>query len=395
MDKKPKKELIEGIRDFLKDIEEPYDRREWEHFQQQRKSKKRHPIPLFIKLIGAAASLCLVVYASVKIGSFFERKQTTETKVIQQIPHPPSNKEERQTKDTLILDSNILEINHVEKLDRKIPKVLRSAALPPNVKRERLPEILMKDLSASSKLSISDSKAKEKQILKNKKSFLATSKKSKRLKLPTFKPLFGENTNISNINVGINVNPAFTNKGFSFGAGLSTKIPLSTRISAELGANYSRIAVGTAIEPDLTDTTHIQTIGIRHTVGMISVPVSLNYAISESFSFSLGVTPFKAITDRRKETQQWYRWETANASTGDSTRLWVGERREFQYADSTYKNNSYLGFVQLSGRISPPFLKKFNTVVEPYIAVPIGKLHNDPYKWTNGGVSLRIYLCKP
>ncbi|HLT33533.1 MAG TPA: hypothetical protein VKZ98_07075, partial [Aquaticitalea sp.] len=93
-----------------------------------------------------------------------------------------------------------------------------------------------------------------------------------------------------------------------------------------------------------------------------------------------------------KETLQWYRWEPANPSQGDSTRRLVGERREFQYADSTYKNNTYLGFVRLSGGISPPFLRKYNTVIAPYIAIPVGKLRNDRYQWLNGGVSIRMYL---
>ena len=217
-------------------------------------------------------------------------------------------------------------------------------------------------------------------------------KERKRLKLPSLKPLFGESTNISNINVGVNLEHGFSNKGFSFGVGVSAKIPLSTRISAELGANYSRMTVGTNVEPDMTDTTHMQTIGIRHTVGAISVPLSLNYTISENFSVSLGVTPLRVISDRRKETLQWYRWEPANPSQGDSTRRLVGERREFQYADSTYKNNTYLGFVRLSGGISPPFLRKYNTVIAPYIAIPVGKLRNDRYQWLNGGVSIRMYL---
>lgn len=405
MDKKPKKELIDGIKDILKDIDEPYHPREWEHFQRQRKGRKRKPIPLFIKLAGIAASMCLIVYASVKIIPFLDRSPKTDTMVKKQIQNPSPNKNEPQAKDTLALDSSVLEINHIEQLYRKTSKELKPIVPPSNVKWERLPKIPVSVVSVSGTLSI-DSIDVEDQGLKNmyrnitvpeelqeiRTPSLETSEKPKRLKLPNFRPLIGESTDISDIKVGLNVNPAFSNKGFSFGGGVSAKIPLSTRISAEVGANYSSITVGTNMDADIADTINQQTIGIRHTVGMVSTPVSLNYAISESFSVSLGITPFKAVRERRTEILQSYRWDPPNLPPGDTTRRLVSERNELRQPDSLYKNNTYLGFVQLSGRISPPFLRKYNTVLAPYIAIPVGKLRNDQYQWLNGGVSIRMYL---
>ncbi|MBL1408007.1 hypothetical protein [Sphingobacterium faecale] len=226
-------------------------------------------------------------------------------------------------------------------------------------------------------------------IQERKMPFFGASEKSKRLKFPNLRPLIGNSADISKINVGLNVNSAFSSKGFSFGDGLSAKIPLSTWLSGELRASYSRLTVGEEIE---ADTMHIR---IRHTVGMISVPVLLNYTVSENFSVSLGVTPSKVITERRRETLQFYQWEPVSTSSADSTRRLVSERRESSYEDSVYKNNTYLGFARLSGRLSPSFLKKFNVVIEPYIAFPIGTLHSDQYNWTHGGVSLRGYLNKP
>ena len=112
MDKRPRKELIDGIRDFLKDFEEPYDRREWEHFRRQRKSTHRKPVPLFVKLAGIAASLFLMVYASVRFLPFFEGDD--EPNALKEAP-PPSSETAQQNRDTLTVDSITPAAGHTNK----------------------------------------------------------------------------------------------------------------------------------------------------------------------------------------------------------------------------------------------------------------------------------------
>lgn len=76
----------------------------------------------------------------------------------------------------------------------------------------------------------------------------------------------------------------------------------------------------------------------------------------------------------------------------DSIGRMVSERTSQIRPDTLYKGNTYLGFIQVSGQYSPPFLRKYNLTVAPFISVPIGKLRKDEYQWLHGGVSFRIYF---
>src|SRR3546814_219981 len=143
---------------------------------------------------------------------------------------------------------------------------------------------------------------------------------------------------------------------------------------------------------DKTDTVSLQTVGIRNSVGMVAMPVSLNYAISESFSASFGLMPFRVVRDQRTDIHQSYRWLSDGVLSGDTTGRLVGERTRAKRADSLYMGNTYLGFIRVSGQYSPPLLKKRNVVIAPFVALPLGRLRKDEYRWIHGGVSVRWYL---
>src|SRR5690606_8856879 len=139
------------------------------------------------------------------------------------------------------------------------------------------------------------------------------------------------------------------------GGGISAEIPLSQRVSAEVGVSYRNLKVGRDMEADRTDTTgFLQTVGIRHAVGMVSVPVSLNYAFTETFSLSLGLEPFRAVRDQRTDILRSYRWVGGGVLPGDATGRMVGNETRLKSAESLYRGNTYLGFIRWCGRYSPP-----------------------------------------
>ncbi|WP_436833573.1 hypothetical protein [Parapedobacter sp. DT-150] len=407
MDRKPRKELIAGIKDFLRDIEEPYDHREWEHFQRHRNAKRRKPVPLFVKLAGIAASLFLMVYASVRFLPFFERVGQNEQAI--PVQHPPSSdSRDSTTKDTAVIEPapSALDVEHDDQKDEDISVKRLSPALPTEAasEREALDSVIPTTTRAvpltpdSLRISHVTKKTEIQAVPLSKAWSLHRSSlhgkpnKSLHISLPNLWPPAGSRGDLSGISVGFNLNPALSNKGFSLGGGVSARIPLSDRISTEIGLTYTTMKVGRDRAADITDTVSTQLVGMRNTVGMVMLPVSLNYAISEHFTASLGVAPFTVVRDRRTDILESYHWIRGDVASGDTSLRLVSERSELKRPDSLYQNNTYLGFIQLSGYVHPPFLRRYNAVIAPYIGVPIGRLRNDQYRWLHGGVSFRIYL---
>src|SRR5690606_13930610 len=173
---------------------------------------------------------------------------------------------------------------------------------------------------------------------------------------------------------------------------LSARFPLTDRISAEIGINYSRMKVGDDWAADKADTVSSQLVGTREIINMVSVPVSLGYTFSESFSASLGITPFRALGGKHIDILQRNRWVHGSSSSLDTAGKLIHERSEMSRPDSLYRGNTYWGFVQLSGHFSPAFFRRYNMVVAPYVGIPVGRLRNDRNSWLHGGVSLRFYF---
>ena len=209
------------------------------------------------------------------------------------------------------------------------------------------------------------------------------------------RPLVENRVKFGGIRMGLNVTPGFSDKGFSFGGGISVQVPISSRLSSEIGLSYRSLKTGIDMKADRTDTLAPQIIQTRSAVGMVAIPISVNYVVTENFSASLGIMPVRVVRDQRTDVLQSYRWVMGEGVPGDTIRRLVGDRTRLQRTDSLYKGNTYLGFIQLSGRYRPPFLKRYNVAIAPYIALPVGRLQRDQYKWIHGGVSLRIYLPKP
>ncbi len=383
MDKRSRKELIAGIRDSLGNFEERYDRSEWERFQRQRKNKHRNPVPLFVKLAGIAASLFLMVYASVRFLPFFEGDDDAGKPMPKVMPHlPKENKQEAP--DTLAVDSMMPVV-------RRDIRDVHDSAGPPVARQHPFP--------LAAPIRNDDGAVREEADIRkvathigNTGALAGPSAKGQPLKrVPLQKrPNQKLGTAFSSVEVGVNLTPAFTNKGFALGGGVSARIPLSSRISTEVGVSYMNLKVGKDMEADRTDTVSLQTVGIRNAVGMVALPVSVNYTFTEYFSAALGLVPFRVVSDRRTDIRQSFRWVSGDVLSGDTTGRLVSEKTRSRRADSLYRGNTYLGFIQVSGQFSPPLLRKRNMVVAPFVAIPVGRLKDDEYRWLHGGVSIRI-----
>ncbi|GGG87659.1 hypothetical protein GCM10007415_21870 [Parapedobacter pyrenivorans] len=389
MDKRPKKELINGIKDFLKDFEEPYDHGEWKRFQRQRKNRQRKPIPLFIKLAGVAASLFLMVYASVRFLPFFDRKDEIGGKVPKAVPYCIGDREQ-QTKDTASVGAIPPLVDGDDQM-REMPEAIMPAQRLPDFNREL--QTQPSSVTANTTGIMLDSIPKA-QAIKN----VGLQAGHFGADLPRHgdpaqtKPARSNWINLRDTRIGFNINPAFTNKGFSFGGGIAAQIPLFSRISTEIGVSYTNLRVGVDMAPDMTDTVRRQLIGIRHSVGMVAIPVSLNFLVTKNFSASLGLVPFRVVRDQRTDILQSFRWVKGDVLSGDTTSHLVGERTTSKRSDSLYMGKTYLGFVHIAGQLSPPILKRYNMVITPFVAIPLEGLSKEKYRWLHGGVSFRIYL---
>ncbi|MFB2120008.1 hypothetical protein [Parapedobacter sp. 2B3] len=406
MDKRPKKELIDGVRDSLRNFEERYDRSEWEHFQQRRKKKCRKPVPLFVKLAGIAASLFLMVYASVRILPLLNLVEDHRKHVPTEVPQQregPKEKEQGQP-DSLAADSLVQPVGRYEQSE--VSPLSVNGVNDDAVNRTKAKETVGRHMATqrhqkqrAARIQRIELKARLQTAGlstvrdQNPGRLRQQSSPQRRIDLPEMDGLTANWPVISGIRVGANITPAFTNKGFSLGGGVSAQLPLSNRLSLEVGTSYMKVKVGQDMEADPADTVSLQRVGMRNAVGMVALPVALSYAISESFTVSAGLFPFRVVHGRHTDILLRYRWVNDGAASAESTggRL-IEERTRMQRVDSVYLGNTYIGFIQLSGQYHPPILKRRNPVLAPYVAIPLGRLRSDEYRWLHGGVSVRWYL---
>ncbi|MEC3881398.1 hypothetical protein [Parapedobacter sp. 10938] len=405
MDKRPRKELIDGLRDSLRNFEERYDRSEWEHFQQHRNGKRRKPVPLFVKLAGIAVALVVVVYASVRVLPLLDRTDDAGKHTPSEVPHPRPDEGKEQA-DSLTVDSLVTPTEGQTRESTNVPTAqsentiiqTRNSMVSDLIPREEVGNtgahqhrkaIARVETNAPIVCSPANQRPARTGIVKRK---IARSPQGGRKPLHIDLPKIGGWSwgwpTFSGINVGAHISPVLTNKGFSLGGGVSARLPLTNRLTAEIGVSYLNVKVGQDKEADPADTVSLQVVGVQNAVGMVAVPVSLNYAISENFGASLGLVPFRVVRDQRTDILQRNRW----VGNGDGTGRLEGERSVMKRADSVYMGNTYLGFVRLSGQYTPPILPRRNLVLAPFVAVPVGRLWNDDYRWLHGGVSVRWYL---
>ncbi|SKB28675.1 hypothetical protein SAMN05660226_00410 [Parapedobacter luteus] len=404
MDKRDKKELIAGIRDFLRDFEEPYDHREWAHFQRYRK-KQRKSIPRFVKLAGIAASLFLMVYASVKYLPLLDGIDNRKTPVQKQAPDLMEDAGQYK-RDSVIVDSIPPAVDaagqNKEQIDAPPTRMPQTSRAVSDMQLGDPVFAGPTDAGASTPGSLDglpsinkgeiETVPMSKHVAPGWKPQTGTSHRVEDIKLPALRLSTKNRLNLGDIKFGANLNSALTDKGLVLGGGLSAQIAFTNRMSAEIGLSYSSMTAGKRWAADMSDTTGSQVVESRNTIGMVSLPVSLNYAFTERFSVSLGLAPFSAVRDRRTDVIQSNRWVHGDMLSGDTTRRIISERTESNRPDSIYRGNNYWGFIQLSGYVTPPFLQRYNTVIAPYVGIPVGRLRNDRYRWLHGGVSLRFYV---
>lgn len=413
MDKRGKKELITGIKDFLRDFEEPYNHGEWKRFERYRKKNKRKPIPLFLKLAGIAASLFVMVYASVKYLPLIVmdgQQEVPEVRPPGETPAPEADTDSIKVDTAFIDPLSVVPALPVRGTERNILPSELAVAMDENTDAVREGQPIAA-LPARGAAPVGNDRIAAPHIVSGIEPVNLVrpggrirrspvrKKSSGGIKLPGLN-LSGLNLglkgmhllDVENIRFGANVSPAFTDKGVAFGGGISARFPITDRIAAEIGISYSRMKVGHDRTVDKMNTVATQLAGTRDITNMVSIPVSLAYSFSESFAASVGLTPFRAVNGRRIDILQTNRWVSGGNSPRDSVGRILSERREVGRPDTVYRGNTYWGFIQLSGYYSPTFLRRYNLVVAPYIGIPIGGLRNDRNRWLHGGVSLRFYF---
>ncbi len=396
MDKRPRKELIDGLKEILRDFEEPYDHREWSRFQRQRQGKRRGPIPLFLKLSGIAASLFLMVYASVKLLPLLDGLDKSGREVPNVAASSPAPAAPQRLPDNARPVDTGTHVGDLRPADEP-----GKGSAPIETLRSAAPSNEIETMSAAEPVAIAPVAVSRQQMATLRGEQLPHTvvstplgKQVGRAALPRsrLQPLFIDKEAFGDIQVGFQVNPALTDKGFSIGGGVSAKIAMTKRIAAEIGANYSTMTVGmdTAIEGPIREADYV--VGIRNSLGTVAIPIALHYAITDHFSASLGLVPFKVVSDQRTEIRESYRWGRGNVASGDTALRLVGQRLTSRRPDSLYHGNTYWGFVHVTGQLSPALLKRQGIVVAPFLAIPVGGLRDDRYRWLHGGLSFRMYL---
>lgn len=320
MDKRPRKELIDSMREKLRNFEEPYNRSEWEYFKQHRNERRKKPVPLFVKLAGIAAALVVVVYASVHVLPLLDRSEEAGKQSVKDSLRTPSDLGNEQAVSQAVdsITEPVFEAATQSRAPAQVRKetvtdkkpvltdstgemALRPQAIPlgDGVEKAAIGRILANPQVVGAGI-----------IHQNMKTSPRGPRRALHINLSGIKEWLGSWPDAGGVDVGGNITPLFTNKGFSVGGGVSARLLLSNRLKAEIGVSYLNVKVGQDNKVNPADTITSQLASVRHSVGMVALPLSLNYAISENVSASLGLTPFRVIRDQRTELLQRNKWVT-------------------------------------------------------------------------------------
>jgi hypothetical protein len=385
------KDLINRMKDVLRDYEEPYAEGAWEEFSGTRKSAPR----VNWKWLSVAA----MILVACSVWLFYPGDQINNITTVVSLPKsskkaplepqvdaaPQRRKDDRDSESRKVVSGGIRTASglHVELPGEA--QELTPAVIPGDLAMSKhVAEIA----TPSKKISVDTVKAPaavnstfmdflvEEQAL-NKNKAVAKAKRS------------------SKWDFGVELLPTVSNSAVNLGAGLMTEYKLSEHFSVGSGISLVQLQAGRALTPGVSMLSSRQLQSVDANFRGIDIPLNLVYNINKSLYTSVGVSYFNVIQEDSKNTFIAER-EVSSMATDPMTgltanvRTFVSETMQEPSSEAILNGKSYLGFFNFSIGRKQEVFKKYNIFIEPFVKLPVGKLSQQDLQLMNGGVKFKV-----
>ena len=383
--KNSQQELIDYIRDSLRDHEEPYILGVWEDFNRKKKDRS---FPLF--QYGAAAIIAFVgLYVLLSHeNNFFQPPKKQLRQIIAQQQIKPHNKSNERI-------NNQLDYPHITN-KRTVPLIKRhvlkkSIFTADSVTTSRnLPALSHMDLTVESRdtmMSIynpaitSSNKEINDQIATIPKELWDT----EGIELPARK------TKEKKWDFDIHLSSSVT-KNSNASAGIEIGYELSGKVSVSSGVSIGMLNVTTKSNQPFSTNKRLQSTDIR--LSGVEIPFEIKYSISSQLYTSVGMSSFAVLNDNRTNNyiEQKTITESVQIVPGQFTTKTSVIEHEFteKAPPSSFDNTDYAGFYSFSIGYKNKISKKNSISIEPFIKIPARSLTDSDIKLDNGGLRVKI-----
>ena len=383
--KNSQQELIDHIRDSLREHEEPYILGVWEEFNRKKKDRS---FPLF--QYGAAAIIAFIgLYVLLSPESnFFQPAEKQLKRIIAQRHNKSINKTNERTDNQIVYpQSTGKRMAHSIK-----PHVLKNSIVTEDsvTISHNLPVLSHMDLIVESRDIMA---IKHNPVI-------TSSNKEINESIATLKKELWDTD-------GVEL-PARTGKDrkWDFNIHMSSSVINNTNASVGIQIGYvlsGKVTVSSGVSIGILNTTtksdqlfftnkSLQSTDIR--LSGVEIPLEIKYSISSKLYTSVGMSSFAVLNDNR--TNNYIERKTITESVqilpGQFTTKTSVIEHEFteKAPPSSFDNTDYAGFYSFSIGYKNKISKKNSISIEPFIKIPARSLTDSDIKLDNGGLRVKI-----
>lgn len=377
--------LIEEIRDFLINHEEPYEEGNWEIFCEKYKKEEPTRIKKDIYSLGRIWKYTSVAAAIIFMMLMFPlfRVQLGD-KEPEMVKNFPVSKIEKQN---IVAGDN--DRQNIKKESKQNDKADLFPLTDKDISYEGIketPPVLVKSLDKKELLN-----EWERPITKP-----ITIKKNSFDALALLPPSHG-NTDLlseSKWKFGVELSSSLISDNTNFGAGLLTEFKISDKLSFSTGITYTKIDASNAIEP-IGISSSTRKIGVESSMQALDIPLSVIYQVNKGLYASIGVSSFTVLTENKAyqyEMDMVTEQTTINPDTGAEYIEYTVVTKEFSETtkDTDFKGHNNLGYLNFSVGKKQKLFGKTQLIFEPFLKVPLGSLSNEDVKLMNTGLKIKL-----
>lgn len=376
-----KDQILEGIRESLRNYELPYEEGAWESFCDKSSSRLIVNKVNRNKWIPIAAAIVFLILVQPLSNSPLDE---VESKFRLRRQHVFAPQSVSILEDVNVEKNNIVKENKVNLV--KLPTIVK-------VLSDKQEELGIYDSQDAD--NILDSVIETDQVVKR------NNKTNKKIETK----YFYDDLVVSNLDrddnreaenekwgFGVEVSSFFASDKINLGAGLFTKYKLSDKFSLAAGISFAKMDIAENQEPFSVSQTS-RKIGFESDIQTLDIPLSIVYQVHENLYASVGVSSLSVLNENKS-----YKYETdilsesyvTDPKTGLISTQYTVLAKEYNTVPekAEVKGNSHVGYLNLSIGKKQNFYGKSHLLLEPFVKVPLGKISSEDIKVMNVGLKI-------
>lgn len=379
--------LIEEIRDFLINHEEPYEEGNWEIFREKYKKEEPTGINKDIYPFGRIWKYTSVAAAIIFMMLMFPLyKAQLGDKEPEMVENFPVSKIEKQN-----IVAGDIDRQNIKKENKQNDKADLSPLTDKDISYEEIketPPVLVKSLDKKELVKDWERPMPDKRITDKKNQFDGLA----------LLPLSHGNTDLlpeSKWKFGVELSSSLISDNINFGAGLLTEFKISDKFSLATGIAYTKIDASNAMQP-IAVSSSTRKVGMESSMQALDIPLSVIYQVNDRLYASIGISSLTVLTENKAyhyEMDVVTEQKAINPMTGTEFTEYIVVTKEFSEPtkDTDFKgHNNNLGYLNFSVGKKQKLFGETQLIFEPFLKVPLGSLSNEDFKLMNTGLKLKL-----